>query len=51
MFKRADFRQYVTHSCMFYLYVKSVLKLHVQFCLIASLIARVHGKVRSLSKS
>ena len=26
-------------------------KNHVQFCLIASLIARVHGNVRSLSKS
>ena len=31
--------------------VKSVLKARVQFCLIASLIARVHGEVRSLSKS
>ena len=28
--------------------VKSVLKLYVQFCVIASLIARAHGKVRSL---
>ena len=31
--------------------IKSVLKLHVQFRLIASLIARVHGKVRSSTKS
>ena len=29
---------------------KSVLRRHVQFCLIASLIAPVHRKVRSLSK-
>ena len=31
--------------------VKSVLKRRVQFCLIGSLIAHVHKKVRSLSKS
>ena len=31
--------------------VESVLKRRVQFYLIASVIARVHGKVRSLSKS
>ena len=30
---------------------KFVLKRHVQFCLIALLIARVHRKVRSLSKN
>ena len=33
-----------------YLLSKSVLILHVQFCLIASLTARVHWKVRCLSK-
>ena len=32
-------------------FVKSVLKRRVQFRLIASLTARTHGKVRSLSKS
>ena len=31
--------------------LKSVLKLHVQFCFIASLIARMHGKVRSCLKA
>ena len=34
-----------------YFLLKSVLKLHVQFGLIASLTARVHGKVRCLSGS
>ena len=33
------------------LHLKSALKLHVQFRFIAWLIACVHGKVRSLSKS
>ena len=32
-------------------FLKSVLRHHMQFHLIASLIARVHGKKRSLSKS
>ena len=40
-------RQNTTVKCI----VESVLKRRVQFCLIASLAARVHGKVHSLSKS
>ena len=38
------------HKSIVILSSKSVLKRHVQFCLITSMIARVHGKVRPLSK-
>ena len=43
-----DRRSKPTESCPI---SKSVLKRCVQFCLTASLSARVHGKVRSLSNS